>query len=79
MLELLAAWDPSNSLRPCYMVKEKKPTLFFLMETKMMNIKNCFLKNKIGYDGMFVVDCMGGSGGLTLLWKKFTLPSKIIS
>jgi hypothetical protein len=32
--------------------------------------KNCFLKNKIGYYGMFVIDCVGRSEGLVLLWKE---------
>jgi hypothetical protein len=52
------------------MVNEKRPTLVFLMETKMMNNKICFLKNKLGFDGMFVVDCVGRSGGLALFWKE---------
>jgi hypothetical protein len=38
------------------MVKKKKPTLIFLMETKMMNKKVYFVKNKIEFDHMFVVD-----------------------
>jgi hypothetical protein len=52
-----------------HLVKEKKPTLVFLMETKFFN-KNCdFLRIKLGYDFMFVVDSVGRSGGLILLWK----------
>jgi hypothetical protein len=50
-----------------------------ILSNRMWPITNCFLKNKIGYDGMFVVDCVGGSGGLILLWKKFMLLSKIIA
>jgi exonuclease III len=50
-------------------VKEKKPDMVFLMETKFFN-KNCdFLCVKLGYDHMFVVDSVGRSGGLILLWR----------
>jgi hypothetical protein len=51
------------------MVKKKKPNMVFLMETKMMSAKASFLRIKFGYDQMFVVDCVGRSGGLMLLWK----------
>jgi hypothetical protein len=39
------------------------------METKMMNKKCDFLRIKLSFDFMFVVDSVGRSGGLILLWK----------
>jgi hypothetical protein len=51
------------------MVKEKGPHLVFLMETKLMNKKSDYLRIKLGFDCIFVVDCVGRSGGLMLLWK----------
>ena len=54
-----------------HLVKDKKPTVVFLMETKIFN-KNCdFLRIKLGYDHMFVVDSVGRSGGLILLWNSY--------
>jgi hypothetical protein len=52
------------------MVKEKRPMMVFLMKTKLSN-NNRFdsIKNRIGYDGLFVVDSVGRSGGLALFWK----------
>jgi exonuclease III len=50
------------------MMKEKRPVLVFLMETKLCNKKAEFLQIKLHFDYMFVVDCVGRSGGLILLW-----------
>jgi hypothetical protein len=50
------------------MVKEKKPLLVFLMETKMNNKKIEFLRAKLKFDNMFVVESVGRSGGLAMLW-----------
>jgi hypothetical protein len=47
-------------------VKEKKPTLVFLMETKMRNTKMQVLRNKLGYDDMFTMEPVGRSGGVAL-------------
>jgi exonuclease III len=52
----------------CQLVKEKRPRLVFLIETKMVNKKIEFLRIKLGFDQMFVVNCVGRSGGLALLW-----------
>jgi exonuclease III len=51
------------------MVKEKRPVLVFLMETKLCNKRAKFIRIKLQFDYMFVVDCVGRSGGLILLWK----------
>jgi hypothetical protein len=44
--------------------------MVLLMETKMQKQKNEFLKNKIGYEGMFMVGSVGRRGGLAMLWKE---------
>jgi hypothetical protein len=40
----------------CRLVKDKKPTLVFLMETKVTRNKVCFLPSKLGLENLFVVD-----------------------
>jgi hypothetical protein len=55
------------------MVKDKRPSLVFLMETKVTSKKVCFLPMKLGMENKFVVDCRGKSGGLILLWKSSAL------
>jgi hypothetical protein len=52
----------------CRMVKEKRPALVFLMETKLRRKKMEFVRMKMGFPNMFVVDCVGKGGGLALLW-----------
>ena len=42
----------------------------FLMETRSSKMKMEFLKVKLGFEGLFVVDRVGRSGGLSLLWKE---------
>jgi exonuclease III len=51
------------------MVNEKKPNLVFLMETKLRQKKMEIVRIKLGFHNMFVVDCVGKSGGLALLWE----------
>lgn len=51
------------------LVKEKRPNLLFLMETKVRNVKMERIKVKLGYEGLLTVEPMGKSGGLALLWK----------
>ena len=50
-------------------MKNKKPNLVFLMETKSHKNKMERLWTKLGFANMFVVDCVGKSGGLALLWE----------
>jgi hypothetical protein len=50
-------------------VKEKCPGVVFLMETKLHNKKMARIKQKMGFNNMLTVDCVGRSGGLALLWK----------
>jgi hypothetical protein len=52
----------------CQLTKEKKPTILFLMETKCHRNKMEFVRVKLGFECLFVVDSVGRSGGLALLW-----------
>lgn len=49
-------------------MKEKRPTLVFLIETKLRRNKIELIRCKLRYTGLFAVDCIGRSGGLALLW-----------
>ncbi|XP_059429161.1 uncharacterized protein LOC132162970 [Corylus avellana] len=53
----------------CQMVKDKRPSILFLMETKSRQQKMEGLRVKFEFDGVFMVDLVGKSGGLALLWK----------
>jgi hypothetical protein len=50
-------------------VKEKKPNILFLIETISRKQRLEWLRVKLGFDGVFVVDPVGRSGGFTLFWK----------
>jgi exonuclease III len=52
----------------CRLVKTKKPNLVFLMETKSRNKRMETVRVRIGFANLFVVECIGKSGGLALLW-----------
>jgi endonuclease/exonuclease/phosphatase family metal-dependent hydrolase len=59
-----------RTVRDLYqLVKEKRPNFLFLMETKRNKIKMEVIRSQLGYAGMFVVDPVGKSGGLALLWR----------
>jgi hypothetical protein len=49
-------------------VKEKCPSLVFLMEMKLQSHCLETMKVWLGFQSVFVIDCMGQSGGLTLFW-----------
>ena len=50
-------------------MKDKKPDLVFLMETKLRRNTMEKVRSKLGFPNMFVVDCIGRSGELGLLWR----------
>ena len=50
------------------LVKHKKPSFVFLMGTLCYRNQLEGLKNKLGFENLFVVDRVGRSGGLALLW-----------
>ena len=51
------------------LVKSKKPSFLFLIETLSCRSSLESIKAKLGFDGFFVVDWVGRSGGLALRWK----------
>jgi exonuclease III len=51
------------------MAKEKKLDIVFLIETKCKKGSMEKLRVQLGFNGLFVVDPVGLSGGLALLWK----------
>jgi hypothetical protein len=52
------------------MVREKKPLMVFLMETKLRSAKVELFRVQMGFGGVFVVDSVGRSGGLALFWRE---------
>lgn len=50
------------------LVCSKKPCFIFLIETLCSKNKLESIKVKLGFDGLFVVDRVGRSGGIALLW-----------
>jgi hypothetical protein len=50
--------------------EEKETQLGFHKETKLRQTKMECIRLKLGFSNMFMVDCMGKSGGLSLLWDK---------
>jgi exonuclease III len=52
-----------------FLVKDKKPTLVFLIETKLKAPQMETIKATMKFDNVFTVDCVGRSGGMALLWK----------
>lgn len=49
---------------------KRKPSVIFLMETRCKSEKIQEIKKKCQMDEMYVVEPIGRSGGLELLWKK---------
>ncbi|XP_059436723.1 uncharacterized protein LOC132169761 [Corylus avellana] len=50
------------------LVNDKKPTIVFLMETKLRADHLERVRIRLGYDYLFAVDWVGRSGGLALMW-----------
>jgi exonuclease III len=60
-----------QTVRDLYqLVKDKRPNFLFLMETKRNKRKMEVIRSQLGFDGLFVVDPVGKSGGLALLWRE---------
>ncbi|KAK6141496.1 hypothetical protein DH2020_024763 [Rehmannia glutinosa] len=53
-----------------HLVKERKPSLLFLSETRMVEHRSRHWRDLLGFVGHFVVNCQGKSGGLMLLWNQ---------
>jgi hypothetical protein len=54
----------------CRLVKDKRPNLVFLMETKLPSHHMETIKVKTGYRSIFVMDNVGRRGGLALMWSE---------
>lgn len=50
-------------------MKDKKPDLVFLIETKLRNSRMQVIRRKLKFSGMLTVDPVGKSEGLALLWR----------
>lgn len=51
------------------LVADKKPSLLFLCETRKRDLNKYQWSSSLGFNGCFVVNSRGRSGGLCLLWK----------
>ncbi|KAL8122327.1 hypothetical protein AgCh_018896 [Apium graveolens] len=51
-------------------VGQERPTIVFLCETLSNKEKMEWVRTRLGFQGMIVVEAIGRSGGLTLLWKE---------
>jgi hypothetical protein len=67
-LELSRAWKPSNSSGALLDVEAKETHFSFRMENKIRKNKMEVIQCKLNFTSMFVVDCVGRSGGMALLW-----------
>lgn len=54
----------------CQLVKDKRPRILFVMDTEIQRNRFSYLRSKLGFERMFMVDCVGCSGSLALLWKE---------
>jgi hypothetical protein len=52
------------------MVKEKRPMMAFLMETKLRKTKMELIRQKVGFPNLFVVDSVGKRCRLALFWEE---------
>ena len=51
------------------LVRQKVPTILFLMETKFSVREMEPIKSELGYPSMLAISSEGRKGGLALLWK----------
>jgi hypothetical protein len=54
----------------CLLAKDKKPNLLFFIETRRTNLEMEWIRVKLGFENSFVVDSIGRSRGLALMWKE---------
>lgn len=67
-LEISRAWEPLDRILR-KLTKEKCLHLVFLGETKCSNNRMDDVRRSFHFDCCFVVDSVGLSGGISLLWK----------
>ena len=51
-------------------LRQFSPSLVFLFETRLVNAWATGVRFSIGYSNAFVVDYVGWSGGILLVWKE---------
>lgn len=70
------SWNCQGMGLPCKMqflidvVRQEQPVFIFLCETIANKSKMEWVGYKLGYEGVFVVEAQGRSGGLALFWKE---------
>ena len=52
-----------------HLVREKAPTILFLMETKQTIEEKGGIQGELHHDSMLAVPCLGRRGGLAMLWR----------
>ena len=52
-----------------HLVREKAPTILFLMETKQTIEEMGGIQGELHHDSMLAVPCLGRRGGLAMLWR----------
>ena len=69
-MELPGLGQPVCNSGPSRLGPGKRPFFIFLCETISKREKVEWVRAKLGYAGLHVVECDGHSGGLALLWEK---------
>ncbi|KAF2308894.1 hypothetical protein GH714_022977 [Hevea brasiliensis] len=69
-LELSVAWEPTNNSSSEDLVSFKRPNFIFLIETMVLIRQIEEMRKVLNFEDLFIVDPMGHSGGLALLWRE---------
>lgn len=77
-LELLRFGFALEDLVPTRCSMSEKPNCIFLCETLSNKKKMEPVREKLGFDGMIVVESIGRSGGLAILWEEANIYAKRI-
>jgi hypothetical protein len=62
--------NPRTVQELCQLCKVKKPNLVFLWKLRYDKKKMEKIRSKLGFRNCFIVDCIGRSEGLALLWRE---------
>lgn len=77
-LELPGLGNPQEIRDLGRVVRDKLPSIMFLMETKASNAIFENVRNRLGFHCCFTVTSIGRSGGMALLWKE-DIPLEVIN
>lgn len=69
-MELLSIGQPQTVQELLDLVSKHKPNFVFLMELKSSKIKVDKIKNKLGFEGIFVVLGRNSGGDIALIWRE---------